>query len=249
LEVLHHRGSAMSSQHVVQFYDADESALVYSVGRYVTQALDAGESVVLITNRERQNALLAIFDRLRGEPEVGTEDGRLVLLDAERTLDEISVGGRLSARRFDEVVGGTLREVVSRSRSRRVRAYGDMVDILWQRGRRDDAIELERLWNDLQAQLPFDLYCAYNVDLFGEDFDPDALASVLCEHSGVVPRRANSELQCALDYAMYETLGGDRPRLSDTETTILWLREHIPHQAPKILDRARRYAKGLSSEL
>ncbi len=223
----------MASQHVVQFYD-DEDALVKSVSHYIAQGLDEGQSVVIVTDRRRQDALFAQLDQPLGD---------LVVLDSERTLDALYSGDRLSASRFDAVVGKALREAVARSRSHGVRAYGDMVDRLWQRGRLDDALELERYWNDLQVQLPFDLYCAYNVDLF-VDFDPDAIASMLCTHTSVVSNGRSCELHSALDYAMYETLGQDLPRLTSAENTILWLREHLPEHADEILTRARNYASG-----
>ena len=223
----------MVPQHVVQFYD-DEAALIQSVSRYVTDGLDARKSVVLVTSRERQDALFSLLDQHSGD---------LVVLDSERTLGELFEGGKFSARRFDAVIGKVMRGAVSRSRSHGVRAYGDMVDVLWGCGCLNDALELERSWNDLQAQLPFDLYCAYNVDLFDE-FDPEAVASMLCSHSSVVPNYRSSELRSALEFAMYETLGGDVPRLTDPESAILWLREHAPQQAREILTRARKYASG-----
>lgn len=224
----------MSSQHVVQFYSADENALIQSVGRYVIEGLDDHKSIVLVTNRARQDALFALLDRFSPD---------LVVMDSERILDQLYDGGALSARRFDQVIGRTLRDVVSRSRSQGVRVYGDIVDTLWRLRRLDDALELERFWNDLQAQLPFDLYCAYGIDL-SADSDAEAIASMLREHTAVVPNRRNRELQNALEYAMYETFGQDLPRLTDAETTILWLREHVPQQAGEILSRARKYATG-----
>ncbi len=223
----------MAPQHVVQFY-SDEAALIQSVSRYVIEGLDARKSVVLITSRERQDALFSFLDQFSGD---------LVVLDSERTLGELFPDGKFSPRRFDAIVGGAMREAVSRSRSHGVSAYGDMVDVLWRRGRLNDAVELERYWNDLQAQLPFDLYCAYDVDLFG-DFDPDAVAAMLCQHTSIVPDRRSGELRSSLEFAMYETLGSGVPRLTDAESAILWLREHAPQQAGEILTRARKYASG-----
>lgn len=223
----------MAPQHLVQFY-TDEAALIRSVSRYVIEGLDARKSVVLVTSRERQDALFSFLDQSFGD---------LVVLDSERTIGELFPDGKFSPRRFDAIVGGAMREAVSRSRSHGVRAYGDMVDVLWQRGSVSDAVELERYWNDLQAQLPFDLYCAYNVDLFGE-FDPQAVAATLCQHSSIVSDGRSNELRSSLEFAMYETLGRDVPRLTDAESAILWLREHAPRQADEILTRARKYASG-----
>ena len=46
-------------------------------------------------------------------------------------------------------------------RSVKVRAYGEMVDVLWQNANQSAAIALEEMWTDLGAVYPFDLLCGY----------------------------------------------------------------------------------------
>ena len=47
-----------------------------------------------------------------------------------------------------------------------VRAYGEMVDVLWQQGRTDVAIRVELLWNLLATSYGFDLLCGYSMGSF-----------------------------------------------------------------------------------
>jgi PAS domain S-box-containing protein len=49
-----------------------------------------------------------------------------------------------------------------------VRAFGEMVDLLWRDGRRRAAIELEHLWNEASAIHSFSLLCAYAISSFDE---------------------------------------------------------------------------------
>jgi hypothetical protein len=42
-----------------------------------------------------------------------------------------------------------------------MRAYGEMVDLLWQEGNSDGAIKLEILWNQLASPYDFALLCGY----------------------------------------------------------------------------------------
>ena len=174
----------MAFHHVVEFYGADRDALVQHIGRYAAEGLQAGEAVIIIANRGLHDAIFAIVDRLRAEDEPDT-GGRLCVLDSEKMLGELYAGGRLSADRFDEVVGGLLRGIILQSHSYRMRVFGDMVGILWQRGNRRDAIELERYWNDFQARLPFDLYCGYRVDASDKE-QAAAISPIVSEHSEVV---------------------------------------------------------------
>lgn len=248
----------MPTRHVVQFFQSDESSLLSNLCRYVAEGLEAGEPVVILTDRARRDRLFSILELNGTEPDIGKQDGRLVVLDSEQLLAKILSGGKIDGERFNDIIGRAMREVVSRSRSRRVRAYGDLVGTLWQTGRHAAAIELERYWNDLQAQIPFDLYCGYPIDLFGDDFHPSKIDPLLCQHTHVVAQLRNAELQSALDFAIYETFGRRLhgsgtsikehisttwPELPSPEATILWIREYLPSQAEEIIERARRYSE------
>ena len=65
------------------------------------------------------------------------ESGLLFCADADTTLAAIMDGDRPSADRFDAVVGGLLDRVGARFPQRRIRAFGEMVDLLCERGEPD----------------------------------------------------------------------------------------------------------------
>lgn len=237
--------------HTLQFFGFTEDRFVHDLADYACEGFDVGEPLVAIVEAHRSEALLQELRRRRSEPDLAREDGRFVLLDAQRVLAQLDRNGRIDGYCFDNAIGRLMREVVARSRSRRVRAYGDMAGMLWRDGRRDACIELERYWNDLQAQLPFDLFCGYSVDVFADDFEPHGLSPLLCEHSCVVPQQRNDELQNALDFAVYESFGRHlsgigSPDMPTAEATILWIREYLPGHAREILQRAKRYAESVA---
>lgn len=167
----------MLPQHVVQFYGEDERELLEHARLFVMQGLDKHEAVIVITNPLRREAMFDGLD-LSHTP-------RLTVVDSTAMRRQLYDGGRLRAENFHRHVGRLIRRVADRSRSRGVRVYGDMVDELWSLGKREDAIELERFWNDLQAQVPFTLYCAYHMS--AQDLESDAVSPVLREHSARVP--------------------------------------------------------------
>ncbi|HEX4865036.1 MAG TPA: MEDS domain-containing protein, partial [Acidimicrobiales bacterium] len=110
--------------------------------------------------------------------------GRLLLLDAHETLSRISAQGSLQPARFGDVVGGVIRRAGWAERP--VRAYGEMVAVLWERGNVAGAIELEGLWDKLIRQLPFALFCAYPLRSVG-DVECDAEFAHVCRlHSQVI---------------------------------------------------------------
>ena len=64
-----------------------------------------------------------------------------------------------------------------------VRIFGQMVDVLWQRGERDAAIRLEMLWNQLARTEAFSLLCGYVIGNFYKDA---GLEDICGQHTHIV---------------------------------------------------------------
>ena len=139
--------------HLVQFYETD-AELIARAGEY----LEAAEAAVVIASEAHRTAFA---DAL-------TDPDRVVWLDAETVLARFMPNGALDRAAFADVVGGVIRTAAAGGRP--VRAFGEMVALLWQRGDVAGALELEMLWNELMAAEPFTLYCAYPSVDDAEDF-------------------------------------------------------------------------------
>jgi hypothetical protein len=153
-------------QHVVQFY-VDEGILCDSVARFARDGITAQESVLVIARPARVRTLRA---------HLGDDAGGVVFMDAEATLDRFMDGDMPDVARFIEAVGKAPFD----------RRYGEMVDVLWERGKRGAAIALEGLWNDLMHVQPFSLLCSYSAQSFTADYDPRDLDAVCWAHTGVI---------------------------------------------------------------
>jgi anti-sigma regulatory factor (Ser/Thr protein kinase) len=170
--------------HVVQFYKRDAD-LVGSVGGYLVDAAQrASVSVVIATDAHRES--FAAHLSAHGVDAAAAErEGSLVLLDAAATLARFMPGGRIDRAAFFDVVGGVIRDAGATGRP--VRAYGEMVALLWEAGDVLAAIDLEKLWNELASDLPFSLYCAYHSDSVEGHEHTAALYEVCRLHGGVIP--------------------------------------------------------------
>jgi hypothetical protein len=166
------------------------------------------------------------------------------------------VDGQPDWRRFERTISALIREVQPQPDHGGLRAYGEMVGLLWQEGQFAAAIRLEQFWNKLMGANALHLFCAYPIDVFSEDFQSGALDAVLCEHTHLVPAGRRHDLDSAIHRAMDEVLGADAPELRvridadsqpswacmpQAETSILWLRNNLPQHADEILLRARQY--------
>ncbi len=77
---------------------------------------------------------------------------------------------------------------------RRVRAFGEMVALLWTEGNQAAAIRLEELWNELAQTRTFCLYCAYCLDSFGDTAHTAPFTHICTQHSRVIPAESYAAL-------------------------------------------------------
>lgn len=180
-ELLIHAGSGA---HLVQLYGEDDQLLTKNVSRFFAEGLRRSDGLLVVATPEHVQAIV----RQLGEETAGASfqaerEGRLVCLDARTTLDRILESGRPDRALFDTVIGEALQEVRSRAGSGRVRAFGEMVSLLWTEARFAEAELLEGLWNALLSGSSYSLYCAYRIDLFSQQVDNAALHSIVGAHT------------------------------------------------------------------
>lgn len=181
-------------EHFVQFYEA-EGFLLNSLSGFISTGINSGDAAIVVATPSHRNGL----DELLGANGVDVinarASGRYVSLDAAETLAKFMVDGSPEPGRFNEVLGGVLASVTD-GRSR-VRAFGEMVALLWDEGNYHGAIRLEELWNSLQQSHSFSLFCAYPMNRFGGEQLIDAHQSVCHVHSRVIPAESYADLQDA----------------------------------------------------
>ena len=241
--------------HLVQFYQADEALLTRNVVDFLLEGLKQGEAALVITTPERNAAFAGGLRESGFEPNVAVRERKLLFADAEETLRRFMVDGQPDWRRFERTIGALIREVRPPADAR-LRAYGEIVGLLWQEGQFTAAVRLEQFWNNLMSAHALRLFCAYPIDVFGKDFDSETLDPLLCAHTHLVPAGRNRDLYSAIHRAMDEILGANsqvlRARIEDdpqpswasmpeAETMILWIRNNLPQHAEEILLRARQY--------
>lgn len=172
---------AIASEHIVQFFDSDESR-ADSVASFLADGYRAGEPIVVIVRPVNWALMMERLQFLGVPVQSAIAKGALIVKDANQTLNEISPSGSPDAAAFDAVVGEV---VTALSRRRRVRAYGEMVDMLAQRGELADAVRLEQLWNDLGERASCFLMCGYSAAHFVSTGTHRALLDICKSHSGV----------------------------------------------------------------
>jgi PAS domain S-box-containing protein len=181
--------------HAVQFYTEDK-ALINGLGGFIGTALAAGDAAIVIATKAHRRALLQSLEARGVDASSATQQGRFASLDAQKTLSRFTINDWPDPMQFAEVIGGLVDRVRVNCSGQNpcVVAFGEMVSLLWEQGKPDAAIALERLWNDLAKIRSFSLRCAYPMAGFARGEHSEPFLKICAEHSSVIPDESYTEL-------------------------------------------------------
>lgn len=240
--------------HFLEFTRRGERPRGQSAGRFLSGALRAGGIAVVIATPRNAEGIITQLARMGLDPVTSLQRDRMMLMESASMLSRFLDDQTVDADEFDRTVGAAMRAARERAGDQPLRAYGDMVGLLWQRGNPQAAVDLERLWNRLQEELSFGLYCAYPIDVFEPEFSFPNVGEILETHTHLLPAGGLAELGRALDRALEDVLGDEAPRIRSRigararrggacmpkpEQIILWLRSHLPEFSETVVGRAR----------
>jgi PAS domain S-box-containing protein len=180
--------------HTAQFLE-NASFLANVVADFLADGFAVGQRAIVIATPEHASGFLDAVAAKGLDTERLLTTGLVTVLDAQQLLSAFMVDGAPDERRFRDHVGAAIERVVTMSRGQPIRAYGEMVDILWRQNRPEAAIRVEEFWNDLAKRHPFSLLCAYAMGNFYSENDTQDFRQVCRLHDHVFPTESYSELE------------------------------------------------------
>lgn len=240
--------------HDVQIY-SERNELAATVADFLTEGLERGDGCLVLATAENVRAFAFELAARGFDLDALQAERRLALADAERTVEEICSGTEPSAASLEAVVARLTGELDAPSG--RIRAYGELVDVLWRHGARAESERLEEYWNRLLERRRIDLLCGYHADdPFARDLYLDLVPRVCRTHQAVTLAADEERLRVAVDGALARLLGPadaslvyeraaarDGASLPPTQLVLSWLSAHMPRTAESVLAEARsRYA-------
>ena len=237
------------TDHIAQVY-RDESFFMEAVVRFVAAGLRQGEGVVLVMRKVNWDKLVGQLAAQGFDVDRAVERGQVSTHDADETLGHLMKDGKPDAAAFQETVGNVIRGM--RSRYKAVRAFGEMVDILWHDDRRDAAAALEELWNDLARVEPFALLCAYHIDPL-DGAKGEHVEAICSAHTHLIPDSDYTRFNDAVSRASRDVLDESAVMMVESlavkekpdatmpfgQAVIMWLNHNMPRTAEKIVARVR----------
>ncbi|HEX4265567.1 MAG TPA: PAS domain S-box protein [Verrucomicrobiae bacterium] len=171
-------------KHLVQFYESDEF-LADRVSEFIAAGLEAGEGGLMIATPGHREAVEKRLLEKGLNLTALTAANEYFSLDASDTLSQLMANGLPDEALFHRHVDDLVTKAGNGGR-RGVRAFGEMVGLLWAEGKRDAAIQLEGLWNGLNRAPAFSLLCAYPVNGFSDVHNGEVFREICRAHSEVL---------------------------------------------------------------
>jgi hypothetical protein len=160
--------------HAVKFYENPES-LCRIVTEFLGEGLILKQPGLVIASPEHRTGILRELQARGFDVQKLQDTGDLLVLDASLELAKFMVDGMPDAERFHDASVASIERLSAGREDCTIRAYGEMVDVLWKAGQEAASIRLEMLWNKLARTHDFSLLCGYAMGSFYKDASLEAI--------------------------------------------------------------------------
>jgi hypothetical protein len=175
-------GEIAPCDHVVQIYENDEVFLDMLAG-FAGSGINAGDCVIIIATKAHLNVLEQRLVSLGVHVDALIENDTYIPLEADKCLSTFMVNDWPDENLFTKFVSNLLKR--AHKYNRQVRAFGEMVALLWAQGHNGATVQLEHLWNKFCEKEAFCLFCAYPKAGFTRDIN-DSIRHICGTHSKII---------------------------------------------------------------
>ena len=166
----------------MRFYDSTES-LSRIVADFLNEGLRANQPGLVIATAEHRAGIEEALRAQNVDVAAHLAAGDLLFLDAQEVLAMFMVDGMPDGRRFQAMGIEVIQRACRGRKDCTVRAYGEMVDVLWKQGQSVAAVLLEMFWNKLATTQDFSLLCGYAMGSF---YNGTQQQSICGQHTHIV---------------------------------------------------------------
>ena len=239
--------------HIVQLYQ-DEDFLSRAVCRFAGGALANGEGIILVPTTSHWNAIRPRLEAEGVDVQAARERGQLTVVDADECLPRFMRNSMPDSSIFLGLAADVIGQARAGVRYEKVRWWGEMVNVLWERGDVAASMNLEDQFDQLAKKHDIAIFCSFLMDNFNGEVHSHMLPRLGTNHSHLIPVEDYSRLERAVADALRETVGPDeasvleRRLLSDyrqpfnmprAQALLLALRQALPNVAEPVLQRSR----------
>lgn len=254
---------ATPCDHIVQLYQ-DQDFLNRAVCRFAGAAIANGEGIILVPTLTHWNGIRPRLEAEGVDVEAASERGQLTVVDADELLPRFMQGAVPDSPVFLGLAGDVIGQARAEGRYQKVRWWGEMVNVLWERGDVAASMNLEDLFDQLAKKHDIAIFCSFLMDNFNGEVHAHMLPRLGTNHSHLIPVEDYARLERAVADALRETVGPDEARVLESQllsgyrppfnmpraqALLLALRQVLPTVADPVLQRSRNLYTALGSGL
>jgi hypothetical protein len=244
---------AAPRDHVVQLYQ-DQGFLNRAVCRFAGAALANGEGVILVPTVEHWNAFRPRLEAEGVSVKDAQDSGQLTIVDADELLPRFMQKALPDGPMFLGLAGEIIARTRGAGRFSKVRWWGEMVNVLWERGDVAASMNLEDLFDRVAHEQDIAIFCSFVMDNFNGEIHTHMLPRLGENHSHLIPVEDYARLERAVADALREIVGADEARVLESQllsqysaplkmpraqALLLALRQAVPTVASPVLRRSR----------
>jgi hypothetical protein len=181
-------GEIAPCDHVIQIYEND-TIFVDALSGFVVGGFNSGDCVIVIATETHLNSLNERLLNFNFNIEKLISSDRYIPLNAEETLSKFMINHWPNEEKFMKTVSSLIAR--ARHKNLKVRAFGEMVALLWAQGHSGATVQLEALWNKFCQTEAFCLFCAYPKSGFTND-PKESINHICKEHSKIISGSKNN---------------------------------------------------------
>ena len=244
---------AAPRDHVVQLYQ-DQDFLNRAVCRFAGAALANGEGLILVPTAAHWNAFRPRLEAEGVDVTAAQERGQLTVVDADELLPRFMHKALPDGPMFLGLAGEIIARTCGGDRYPKVRWWGEMVNVLWERGDVSASMNLEDLFDRVADEQDIAIFCSFLMDNFNGEIHTHMLPRLGENHSHLIPVEDYARLERAVADALRDTVGPDEARVLEShllsqyqapfnmpraQALLLALRQVLPAVAAPVLQRSR----------
>jgi hypothetical protein len=247
--------SAGPRDHIVQLYQ-DQTFLNRAVCRFAAAAIANGEGIILVPTAAHWDAFRPRLAAEGVDVEAAQSRGQLSIVDADELLPQFMRDQMPDAPLFLGLAADVIAKARGGGRYPRVRWWGEMVNLLWERGNVAASMNLEDQFDRLAHEHEIAIFCSFVMDNFNGEVHTRMLPRLGQNHSHLIPVEDYARLERAVAEALRETVGPNEAtvleqqllsryaapfKMPRSQALLLALRETLPLVADSVLTRSRKF--------
>ncbi len=246
------------SDHIVQLYQ-DEDFLNRAVCRFAGAAIANGEGIILVPTVDHWNAIRPRLEAEGVNVKAARERGQLTVVDSDECLPRFMRNSMPDSSIFLGLAADVVGKARAGVRYPKARWWGEMVNVLWERGDVAASMNLEDQFDQLAKQHDIAIFCSFLMDNFDGEVHTHMLPRLGTNHSHLIPVEDYGRLERAVADALREAVGAEEARVLESrlladyrpafnmpraQSLLLALRQALPTVAGPVLQRSRNLYAG-----